>query len=252
LGISAFVIKGNDMHANLKISDTESPVYAFLEKPSMIDYPGTLCGVFFTSGCNFSCGFCHNAPLMGTKQQGIPWSRLDEVCRKFKAEWTDAVCITGGEPTLAPNLIQLIEFFRGYGFKIKLDSNGGRPEVLKDCLPLVDYIAMDVKAGLSGYPELTGFTRTEKISESIQLIMSSGKDYEFRTTIIEPFHTDEQMQEIADLIKGAKRYGLQPFIPKDNLPDPRLRETKRTTPQRLRQIEAFMKPFVKTISVRGA
>jgi pyruvate formate lyase activating enzyme len=230
----------------------ESPVYALLEKPSLIDYPGFLCGVFFISGCNFSCGFCHNAPLMGKKQKGIPWSRLDEICRRFKTEWVDAVCITGGEPTLASDLIRLIEFFRGYGFKIKLDTNGALPDVLKECLPLVDYVAMDIKAGLSGYPNLVGFTRTERITESVRLIMESGKEYEFRTTVIEPFHTDEQMREIAELIRGARRYCIQPFIPKDDLPDPRLRETKRTTPARLRRIEALMKPCVQEIVVRGA
>lgn len=230
----------------------ESSVYAFLEKPSMIDYPGYLCGVFFVSGCNFACGFCHNAPLMGKKQKGLTWGRLDEICRKFKAEWVDAVCITGGEPTLAADLIGLIKFFRSYGFKIKLDSNGALPEVLKECLPLVDYIAMDIKAGLSGYPELVGFTQTEKIAESVKLIMSSGVDHEFRTTVIEPFHTDDQVQEISELIKGARRYCIQPFIPKDNLPDLRMRETKRTTPARLRRIEQLMKSFVKEVIVRGA
>ena len=230
----------------------ESPVYALLEKPSLIDYPGCLCGVFFISGCNFSCGFCHNAPLMGKKQSGLLWSRLDEICRKFKTEWVDAVCITGGEPTLASELIGLIEFFRGYGFKIKLDTNGALPDVLKECLPLVDYVAMDIKAGLSGYPELVGFTRTEKIAESVKLIMSSGVDHEFRTTVIDPFHTDEQMIEAGELIKGARRYCIQPFIPKNNLPDPRLRETKRTTPARLRRIEQLMKPYVQEIIVRGA
>ena len=230
----------------------ESPVYALLEKPSLIDYPGCLCGVFFISGCNFSCGFCHNAPLMGKKQSGLPWSRLDEICRKFKTEWVDAVCITGGEPTLAADLIQLIEFFRSYGFKIKLDTNGGRPDILKQCLPMIDFIAMDIKSGISAYAEIAGFGQPESIEESVRLIMNSGLDYEFRTTVIEPVHTDEQMIEIGELIKGAKRYCIQPFIPKDNLPDPRLREVKRTTPQRLREIETLMKPCVQKIIVRGA
>jgi pyruvate formate lyase activating enzyme len=230
----------------------ESPVYAFLEKPSLIDYPGCLCAVFFTSGCNFSCGFCHNAPLMGHKQKCLPWSRLDEVCRRFKNEWADAVCITGGEPTLAPDLIPLIKFFRGYGFKIKLDSNGARPEVLKECLPLVNYVAMDIKAGLSGYPELVGFTQTGKIAESVKLIMKSGVDYEFRTTVIEPFHADAQMREIGELIQGAKRYCLQAFVPQDSLPDPRLRELKRTTPARLRQLEKLLVPYVREVIIRGA
>lgn len=240
------------MHANPQPATLESPIYAFLEKPSLIDYPGQLCGVFFISGCNFSCGFCHNAPLMGKKQKGIPWSRLDEICRKFKTEWVDAVCITGGEPTLSPDLVELMGFFRSYGFKIKLDTNGARPEVLKECLPMIDYVAMDIKAGFSGYPELVGFTPTEKIAESVNLIMSSGKEYEFRTTVIELFHTDEQMIEVGKLINGAKRYCIQPFIPKDNLPDPHLRDTKRTPPARLRRIEQLMKPYVQEVVVRGA
>ncbi len=230
----------------------ESPVYAFLEKPSLIDYPGCLCGVFFVSGCNFSCGFCHNASLMGAKQKGIPWSRLEEVCRKFKNEWVDAVCITGGEPTLAADLIKLIEFFRGFGFKIKLDTNGGSPEFLKKCLPLVDYVAMDIKAGLSGYSELTGFKDTGKIRESIQLIMDSGKEYEFRTTVIESVHTDEQMHEIGELIQGVKRYVLQAFVPQDTLPGTEFRALKRTRPERLRQLEKLMAPCADEIIVRGA
>jgi pyruvate formate lyase activating enzyme len=111
---------------------------------------------------------------------------------------------------------------------------------------------MDIKAGLSGYPKLVSFTQTEKIAESVKLIMSCGIDHEFRTTVIEPFHTDEQVQEISELIRGAKRYCIQPFIPKDNLPDLQLRETKRTTPARLRRIEQLMKPHVQEVVVRGA
>lgn len=233
-------------------TDTSSPIYAFLEKPSMIDFPGHLCGVFFTSGCNFTCGFCHNAVLMGKPQKTLSWERLHEVCQRFKDEWTDAVCITGGEPTLQPELIQLIRFFRERGFKIKLDSNGSRPEVLKDCLPLIDLVAMDIKSGPSGYEELTGFSDLEKIRESIELIMNSGVDYEFRTTVLTPVHSDEQMLEIGELIQGAKRYTLQAFVPQDVLPDPTFRTLKRTTPDRLHELEKLMAPFADEIIVRGA
>jgi len=229
-----------------------SPVYALLEKPSMIDFPGHLCGVFFLSGCNFTCGFCHNATLMGAKQAGLTWKRLDEICTRFKADWVDAICITGGEPTLSPDLVELIKFLRERGFKIKLDSNGAKPEVLKECLPLVDYIAMDIKAGLSGYPEIAGFTRTEKIEESIKLIMSSDVDHEFRTTVIEPFHSDEQMLAAGELIQGAQRYVMQAFVPQDTLPSEEFRTKKRTTPERLRHLEKLMAPFAKEIIVRGA
>lgn len=230
-----------------------SPVYAFLENPSMIDFPGHLCGLFFLSGCNFKCGFCHNATLMGAKKTGLPWERMKEVCKNFKSNWVDAVCITGGEPTLSEDLPELIEFFREYGFLIKLDSNGGRPDFLKKCFPLIDAIAMDVKAGLpGGYNEIAGFPDDEKIKQSIKFIMESEVDYEFRTTVIEPFHTDEQMLAIGELIKGAKNYCLQAFIPQDTLPDKKFREIKRTTPERLREIEKLMKPFVENIVVHGA
>jgi len=183
---------------------SQSPVYALLDH---------LCGVFFLTGCNFTCGFCHNATLMGAKQVGLTWERIDEICARLKADWVDAICITGGEPTLSPDLIKLIKFLRERGFKIKLDSNGARPDVLKECLPLIDYIAMDIKAGLSGYPEIAGFLDTDKIAESVKLIMSSNIEHEFRTTVIHPFHTDAQMLEAAELIQGAQRYVLQALTP---------------------------------------
>jgi len=233
-------------------TSSSSPIYAFLEKPSMIDFPGHMCGVFFTSGCNFTCGFCHNATLMGKKQKTLPWERLDEVCRKFKDEWVDAVCITGGEPTLEPGLLDLIHFFRNRGFKIKLDSNGSRPEILKDCLPLVDLVAMDIKCGPGSYGKFVGFPDVDKIKESIALIMNSGVDYEFRTTVITPFHTDEEMLTAGELIKGAKRYCLQAFVPQDTLPGEEFRTLSRTTPQRLHELEKLMAPFADEIVVRGA
>jgi len=231
---------------------SESPVYAFLEKPSMIDYPGALCGVFFVSGCNFSCGFCHNALLMGKKQKGLPWIRLEEICRQFREEWVDAVCISGGEPTLAADLIALIKFFRNFGFRVKLDSNGGRPGVLCEALPLLDYVAMDIKTALSNYPDFVGFKNTELIAESIQLIKESGIDYEFRTTVIEDMHTDDVMREIVAMIKPAQRYCLQPFVPHDNLPDPYYRGLKRTRPERMREIEQLVAGCAGELIIRGA
>ncbi len=228
----------------------ESPVYALMEKPSLIDYPGFLCAVFFISGCNFSCGYCHNAVLMRKKQKNLCWNRLDEVCRKFKSQWVDAACITGGEPTLEPHLVDLIKFFKKHGFKIKLDSNGSCPAALNECLPLIDYVAIDIKADLSDYPKIARFYDKEKIKESIRLIMGSKVNYEFRTTVVTPFHTDEQMQEIGKLIKGAKRYCLQTFVPKDTLPDPTFRTLKRTTPKRLEEIKQRIISYVDEIIIR--
>jgi pyruvate formate lyase activating enzyme len=229
----------------------ESPVYAFLRNPSMVDYPGRMAAVFFLSGCNFKCPFCHNRALMRQKQKGIPWTRLDPVLADFRENWVEGVVITGGEPTLDPALLPLIRRLRAGGWLIKLDTNGSNPDVLRQCIPLVGYVAMDVKAGLPAYESLTGWNDTAKIQESIDLIKSEAADYEFRTTIIDSIHTDPEMMQIGRLIEGSRRYVLQPFLPREDIPDPALAGTPRTSPDRLNTLAALMKNYAGAISVRG-
>jgi pyruvate formate lyase activating enzyme len=232
---------------------SSSSIYAYLEKPSMVDYPGRFAAIFFISGCTFTCGFCHNAELMGKKQAGLSMDALDAACRKFRREWVNGVVITGGEPTTAGDLPELIRFFKErHGFAVKLDTNGSHPERLAECLPFVDYVAMDIKCGLSIYPELTGYNDVGTIMQSIELIRSRAGDYEFRTTVIETVHTDDQMREIRDLVNGARRYILQAFIPRDNLPDERFRNTPRTTSSRLQELHDLMHGCADEISLRGA
>ena len=231
---------------------SRSPVYAYLEKPSMVDYPKHFAAVFFTSGCNFTCGFCHNATLMGKKQAGLSWEKLEAVCTKFKKDWVNGVVITGGEPTLAKNLVELIHFFKKFGFAVKLDTNGSNPDLLAECLPLIDYVAMDVKTGFSGYPDLVGLPDLGKIAASVELIKAEAKDYEFRTTVIETIHTDEQMDEIKTMIDGSKRYALQAFIPRDELPLEKFRTVPRTTSARLHEIKDRMAGCSEEILLRGA
>ena len=219
----------------------------------MVDYPKHFAAVFFTSGCNFTCGFCHNAQLMGKKQAGLSWAKLDAACSKFKKDWVNGVVITGGEPTLADDLRELILFFKErYNFAVKLDTNGSNPELLADCLPMVDYVAMDVKCGFSTYPDVVQFSTTDIIQQSIDLIRAEAKDYEFRTTIIESLHTNEQMDEIRQTIQGAKRYVLQAFIPRDDLPGHPFRNVPRTTAARLHELKDRMTGCADEILVRGA
>ncbi len=229
-----------------------SSVYAFLEKPSMVDYPKHFAAVFFTSGCNFTCGFCHNAALMGKKQAGLSWERLEEACTKFRKDWVNGAVITGGEPTLADDLPELIRFMKRFGFNVKLDTNGSNPRKLREALPLVDYVAMDVKTGFSGYPDLVRFPDISNIRESIELIKAEAKDYEFRTTVIEQIHTDALMDELAEEIQGAKRYALQAFIPRDDLPDPRFPLLPRTPSSRLHELKDRMAGCAEEILLRGA
>lgn len=226
-------------------------IYAYLEKPSMVDFPRHLAAVFFVSGCNFVCGFCHNADLMGKKQTGLSEDRLRTACEKFRADWVNGVVITGGEPTEADDLPELIALFREFGFAVKLDTNGSNPDRLETCLPLVDYVAMDVKAGFSLYPELVRYAELDRIRRSIELIRTRAKDYEFRTTVIETIHDDEQMEEIKKLVAGSKRYVLQAFIPRDELPGKRFRELPRTSAARLEAIRERMAGCADEILVRG-
>jgi pyruvate formate lyase activating enzyme len=233
------------------MSDTTS-IYAYLEKPSMVDYPKHFAAVFFTTGCGFTCGFCHNATLMGKKQAGLSREKIDAACAKFKKDWVNGVVITGGEPTMADDLVELIRLFKErFGFAVKLDTNGSNPDKLAECLPLVDYIAMDIKCSLSAYPEVAGFSDTEKIQRSINLIRSEAKDYEFRTTVIETIHSDEQMDEVKETIQGSKRYALQAFVPRDNLPDPRFPLLPRTPSSRLHELKERMTGCAGEILLRG-
>ena len=228
-------------------------IYAYLEKPSLVDYPKRFAAVFFISGCNFGCGFCHNAALMGTKQDGLSWDHLETACAKFRKDWVNGAVITGGEPTCSDNLIELIRFFKErFGFAVKLDTNGSNPELLADCLPLVDYVAMDIKCGLSAYPDVVRFSDTGLIQQSIDLIRAEARDYEFRTTVIDSVHTDEQMDEVRQTVQGAKRYALQPFIPRDELPGAEYRTLPRTTAARLHELKERMAGCADEILLRGA
>jgi pyruvate formate lyase activating enzyme len=106
-------------------------VYAYLEKPSMVDYPGRYAAVFFTSGCNFRCGFCHNATLMGRQKAALTWEQLTEAATRFKNNWVNGIVITGGEPTCSDDLVDLIRFFKErFGFAVKLDTNGSRSLIM--------------------------------------------------------------------------------------------------------------------------
>ena len=230
----------------------ESPVYAFLQRPSMVDFPGHMSAVFFTSGCNFRCGFCHNAPLIGQRKKGLTWEKLEAVCEDFKKDWVTGVVVSGGEPTLFPELPKLLKFLRDFGFVVKLDTNGSNPALLKECLPLVDYVAVDLKTAVDDYQHFVHWSDPAKIRESFKLVMDEAKDYEFRTTVVEAYHTDELMLAAAKEVEGAKRLILQAFVPKDELPDPAYCNMKRTTSGCMNAFAELVKPYADEVIVRGA
>lgn len=192
-----------------------------LLKFSLIDYPGKMAAVIFTQGCNFRCPYCHNPELVIPEYFRTPISE-DEVLAFLEKRigLIEGVVVTGGEPTVQKDLMTFLQRVRTMGYLIKLDTNGSRPDVLEDILRrhLVDYIAMDLKTTLEKYNQLTSLRGCgERIRRSIRLILESEVDYEFRTTLVKPFVSAEDLPQMASLIPGAKRYRLQRFIARENI-----------------------------------
>ncbi|MBR6056566.1 MAG: anaerobic ribonucleoside-triphosphate reductase activating protein [Victivallales bacterium] len=231
----------------------KSVINSVMQQATMVDYPGRLSGLMFTSGCNFHCGFCHNAALLHGEADAetYDYEKLDEILKGFKRQWTNAITITGGEPTIHEKLPETLEFIKKRGFLIKLDSNGSNPDMLRRCLPFLDYIAMDIKCPLERYEELVGFADTDKISESINLIMNCGKQYEFRTTMVETYFFEEDIHTCGKMVLGANLYVVQPFIPHEDLPSPALRKLHRTRPSFLHNAAEILRAYVKKAVVRG-
>ena len=189
------------------------------EKFSMVDYDEKIACTVFTGGCNFRCPFCHNGALVvgNVKAEQRDEGEVFDYLQKRKG-LVDAVCVTGGEPTLQPDLKDFLRKVRDMGYLTKLDTNGLRPDVLKAVLDenLVDYVAMDVKNSPEKYAMTVGLKDVDvsKIKTSIDMLVHSGIGYEFRTTLIKEFHTAEDMAKIADMICGADKYFMQKY--KDN------------------------------------
>jgi pyruvate formate lyase activating enzyme len=185
------------------------------QKLTLIDYPGKLATTVFTVGCSFRCPFCHNPELVNLRLAHDEKSEKEFFdflkTRKGKLE---GVCITGGEPTIQPDLIEFISKIRKMGFLVKLDSNGTRPDVLKKLFDgkLLDFVAMDIKNSLPKYDLTTGVRGDRKrIELSVELIRKSGVPYEFRTTVVPGIHAYEDFQKIAKWLKGSETYYLQKY-----------------------------------------
>lgn len=193
---------------------------AGVQRLSLLDYPGKLSCIVFLPGCNLRCPFCHNAEIVTQNHSEIEESSVLEFIESRKTV-LDGVCITGGEPTLQKDLPEFISKVKDIGLSVKLDTNGTAPETLQYIIDnrLVDYIAMDIKTSLEKYPIAVGvesFT-TDKIKRSIDMIMSSEIDYEFRTTVSRGIVELEDIDDICKTISGCKAYYLQKFVNSGNL-----------------------------------
>jgi len=228
-------------------------IRGFIET-SFLDWDGKISSVIFLPLCNFSCPFCNNASLL-SKIELLPAldpEAIDEFLDKRKS-FIDGVVLTGGEPTLQPDLISYIKHLKSMKFLVKLDTNGTNPQILKELMSekLLDYVAMDIKAPLDERYFKASGTQVDlnKIRESIKLLMGSGIDYEFRTTVCPAFHEEKDLIDIAKEIPGAKKYVLQQFVAKDVL-DPNLLKIKPYSKEELSDLARSARKYVNTV-LRG-
>jgi pyruvate formate lyase activating enzyme len=186
---------------------------------SLIDYPGKISTVLFTSGCNWKCFYCHNYKMVTSIKNLVDENEIKDYLWQ-KRNKLDAVVISGGEPTLQSDLIKFLKCLKKMKLKIKLDTNGSKPEIIKNILDgnLVDYVAMDIKSGIKKYDEII---RTKidfkNVKKSIELIMKSGIDYEFRTTVFKIWVNLVDLREIGKIINGAKKYFLQNYVYRESI-----------------------------------
>jgi pyruvate formate lyase activating enzyme len=224
-----------------------------LQRFSLIDYPGKICAIVFTQGCNFRCPYCHNPELVNTNQYGecLPKEEVLSFLERRKGK-LDAVNITGGEPALQPGLTALIKKIREMDYLVKIDTNGSLPEVLDELIgmKLIDWIAMDVKAPLAKYAEITkSSVDTDNIRKSISLIMKSGIEYEFRTTIVRSLLNEDDVVTIGRLIKGASRCVLQKFVPSKTV-DKNFMQEETFTQEEFHRTVARLNKLVQSVIIR--
>ena len=234
-------------------------VIAGFQKMTLLDYPGKLAALVFTQGCNFACSYCHNPEMIPrTMKRIIPGSeslRPQDLFNflKRRSGLLDGVVITGGEPTLQEDLEGFIREIKSLGYLIKLDTNGSRPEVLERLLKayLLDYIAMDLKQTSEKYAELTRNDCVSKILNSIKLIMQSGVDYEFRSTLVPGIHCETDIAAMGHLIKGAKLWFLQNFCSFKTL-DRQLLQNRSFSDQEMSRFQDIAQCSVTEVRVRNS
>lgn len=224
-----------------------------LEKMSLVDYDGKIAATVFTGNCNFRCGFCHNSLLV------LDYNTLPIIDEDYILDYLtkrkgilEGVCVTGGEPTLSPDLPEFLAKIKNIGYPVKLDTNGTNPQLVKELhnQKLVDYFAMDIKNNKQDYATIIGFDKfdTSKIEQTVEFFLSGEVDYEFRTTLIKEYHKLDNIKKIGEWIKGAKKYFMQKFKNGENCITQTLNPIDDKTAKEYLEI---MKTYVENSALRG-
>ena len=240
-----------------------------IQKTTLVDFPSKVAAIVFTQGCNFRCGYCHNPSLISKSHFELDSESFTK--EKFfsflknRIGKLDGVVITGGEPTLQSGLYDFIKEIKQMNFEVKLDTNGTNPQIIERLIKdnLLDYIAMDIKAPIEKYPQIVNIVSLfegegvrervnfvlNNIQKSIALIMQSKIDYEFRTTVLKSQLSYEDFDQIGQMIKGAKRYYLQKFVPSEIL-DKKLLNEQTYTNEEFKTICQNLKKYIEFVNYR--
>jgi len=227
---------------------------AGLQKITLLDYPGKVACTVFLGGCNFRCPFCHNPDLVFAfvPGQGISEQEFFEFLSQRK-DFLDGVCITGGEPMLEKDLGLFIQKIKDMGFLVKLDTNGSFPDRLKHLVDdhLVDYVAMDIKNSREHYGATIGIPAydTTNVEQSVAILMEGNVPNEFRTTLVQEFHTSDDIKSMGRWLQGCQAYFLQTFVDSGNL----LGKEPLTafSQEEMESFRNLLKSYIEAISIRG-
>ncbi len=224
-----------------------------LEKLSLVDFDGYVAATVFTGNCNFRCPFCHNSSLV------LDYKNLSTVSEQEIVDYLvkrkgiiEGLCITGGEPTLEKDLPIFCEKIKSLGLKVKVDTNGTNPEMIKTLVNngVVDYFAMDIKNNLENYSAIIDVKNfnTTNVEKSVEYFLTNKIAYEFRTTLIKEYHNTDNMRKIGEWIKGANKYFLQKFKNSESCIKSHLSPVEDSIALEFRDI---LKEYIPTVALRG-
>lgn len=225
-----------------------------LQKLTLLDFPGRIACTVFTYGCNFRCPFCHNASLVISDRYADGEYTEEEIfdfLEKRRGR-LQGVCVSGGEPTLMPDLSDFIRRIKSLGYAVKLDTNGYRPEVLKALIDegLIDYVAMDIKSSREGYGKAIGLADADvsRVERSLNILKEGSVPYELRTTVVKELHTAKELEDIGRWLAGEEKYFLQSFIDSGDVIG---EGYSAYSPEQMRELLAIVRQWVPSAELRG-
>lgn len=222
--------------------------FSGLQKTSLIDFPDKVAAVLFTPGCNLRCPYCYNWRIVVDPKPPFLNEETALQILEERRKYVDAVVVTGGEPTIHKELPRFLKRLKDKGFTVKLDTNGLNPTILEECLPHVDYVALDIKTSPEKYP-LLGAKDTATLLKTIETLKSEKVNYEFRTTVVPKIVEEADLLSMGETVKGAKNFALQQFIPGDTLSE-EYKSLKPYPPEVIAEFAETLRKYVEKVTLR--